>query len=133
MSNLSPFGKARASAFKMFQVIHHEPSVKAYSEAKSMRDQTPKSPSEVVGKVELRGVGFSYPSRLDIPIFEDFSLVIPPGRSVAIVGSSGSGKSTIVSLIERFYDPTAGERQYDDGPILCCNPFFIITELKGED
>lgn len=64
--------------------------------------------AEVKGDIELCNVVFSYPSRPDAIIFKDFSLKIPSGRSVAIVGSSGSGKSTIVSLIERFYDPLSG-------------------------
>ena len=62
----------------------------------------------VDGLVEFRNVSFSYPSRLDVPIFRDFSLTVPAGATVALVGESGSGKSTVVSLIERFYDPQAG-------------------------
>ena len=63
----------------------------------------------VEGHLELKNVHFAYPSRPDVSIFKDFSLVIPKGQTVAIVGNSGSGKSTIVSLIERFYDPNSGK------------------------
>ena len=51
---------------------------------------------------------FAYPTRPDVILFDDFSLHVPAGRSLALVGRSGSGKSSVVSLIERFYDPLAG-------------------------
>ncbi|GIL71759.1 hypothetical protein Vretimale_808 [Volvox reticuliferus] len=62
----------------------------------------------VRGEIELRNVDFAYPSRPDVLIFRDFSLHVPAGKTVALVGSSGSGKSTVVQLIERFYDPLVG-------------------------
>lgn len=52
---------------------------------------------------------FSYPSRPDQVVLKNFSLKIKAGQKIALVGASGSGKSTIVSLIERFYDPQEGE------------------------
>lgn len=61
------------------------------------------------GEIELRHVDFSYPSRPDIIIFKDFNLRIRAGQSQALVGASGSGKSSVIALIERFYDPTAGK------------------------
>lgn len=72
-------------------------------------DQNSETLKVVQGHIELRNVDFAYPSRPDVFVLENFSLVIPPGKTVAIVGSSGCGKSTVVSLIERFYDPIAGE------------------------
>ncbi|PRQ38180.1 putative xenobiotic-transporting ATPase [Rosa chinensis] len=61
------------------------------------------------GDIELRDVDFSYPSRLDEHILHGCCLSIPSGATAALVGQSGSGKSTIICLIERFYDPRAGE------------------------
>lgn len=63
---------------------------------------------EVHGNIEFKDVTFSYPSRPDVIIFRDFSLFFAAGRTVAVVGGSGSGKSTVVALIERFYDPNQG-------------------------
>ncbi|KAL3683714.1 hypothetical protein R1sor_001736 [Riccia sorocarpa] len=102
MPNVSAFGKGRAAAYKIFQMIDHQPTI-------SKHDPTAKKLDSVQGLIELRNIDFAYPSRPDVHIFRDFCLVIPPGKTVAIVGSSGSGKSTVVSLIERFYDPLGGE------------------------
>ncbi|KAL5697264.1 ABC-type xenobiotic transporter [Ranunculus cassubicifolius] len=65
-------------------------------------------PEKLNGSIELRDVEFSYPTRTDAIIFKDFSLSVEAGQSMALVGQSGSGKSTIISLIERFYDPSKG-------------------------
>jgi len=63
---------------------------------------------EVDLSLELRNVAFTYASRPDHRILKDFSLRIPPGSTMAMVGISGSGKSTVISLLERFYDPSNG-------------------------
>lgn len=61
------------------------------------------------GSVELRSVSFRYPARPEVQVFHQFSLKVEPGRSLALVGQSGSGKSTVISLVERFYDAEAGQ------------------------
>jgi ATP-binding cassette, subfamily B (MDR/TAP), member 1 len=65
------------------------------------------------GEIEFRRVDFSYPARSDVQILKDFNLRIRAGQSQALVGASGSGKSTVIALIERFYDPTAGKVMID--------------------
>jgi ATP-binding cassette subfamily B (MDR/TAP) protein 1 len=60
------------------------------------------------GELALEDVSFSYPSRPDASIFSKFSLTVPAGATVALGGQSGSGKSTVIQLVERFYDPLAG-------------------------
>ena len=64
-------------------------------------------PAKLAGAVELRNVSFSYPGT-DRPAIEDLSLTVPAGETVALVGATGAGKSTVVKLIARFYDPTGG-------------------------
>lgn len=61
------------------------------------------------GHIQFNNVSFSYPSRPEVTIFDKLSLDIPAGKIVALVGGSGSGKSTVISLIERFYEPLLGE------------------------
>ena len=61
------------------------------------------------GDIEFRNVSFTYPSRPDVPILKNLSFCVQHGQTLAIVGASGCGKSTVVSLLERFYDPTEGQ------------------------
>ncbi|CAK8563877.1 unnamed protein product [Lathyrus sativus] len=100
--SLSAFAAGQAAAFKMFETIKRKPEIDAY-------DSTGRKLDDIRGDIELREVCFSYPTRPDELIFDRFSLTIPSGTTVALVGQSGSGKSTVVSLVERFYDPQAGE------------------------
>lgn len=67
----------------------------------------------VAGEVEFREVEFAYPSRPDNMVFKRFSLRVLAGQTVALVGGSGSGKSTAIALLERFYDTMGGEIMVD--------------------
>ncbi|PSS23647.1 ABC transporter B family member 1 like [Actinidia chinensis var. chinensis] len=100
--SMTAFAKARVAAARIFRIIDHKPSVERNSESGLEL-------ASVTGQVELKNVNFSYPSRLEVTILRNFSLTVPSGKTIALVGSSGSGKSTVVSLIERFYDPTSGQ------------------------
>jgi len=62
----------------------------------------------VQGNIEFRNVYFSYLSRPEIPILSGFYLTVPAKKTVALVGRNGSGKSSIIPLMERFYDPNLG-------------------------
>lgn len=66
-------------------------------------------PVPAVGTVAMRSITFSYPSRPDVAVFENFNLQINPGEKIALVGPSGAGKTTVFQLLQRFYDPQAGE------------------------
>ncbi|KAJ6400887.1 hypothetical protein OIU84_016334 [Salix udensis] len=99
---LSSFAAGQAAAYKMFETINRKPEIDS-------SDTRGKVLDDIGGDVELRDVYFTYPARPDEQIFAGFSLFIPSGTTAALVGQSGSGKSTVISLIERFYDPQAGE------------------------
>ncbi|CAL5014182.1 unnamed protein product [Urochloa decumbens] len=100
--SMAAFAKARVAAANIFRVIDHKPAISSPNAAGLQLHS-------VTGRLEMRAVDFAYPSRPDAPILRGFSLTVPPGKTIALVGTSGSGKSTVVSLIERFYDPTAGQ------------------------
>lgn len=65
--------------------------------------------SNVRGEIEFKDIDFSYPSRPDTPVLQGFNLRVEAGKTVGLVGGSGSGNSTIISLLERFYDPVSGD------------------------
>ncbi|WBU56014.1 ABC transporter transmembrane domain-containing protein [Paracoccus sediminicola] len=65
------------------------------------------------GEIALRDVSFAYPSRQDLPTLRDVTLTIRPGETVALVGPSGAGKTTVIQLIQRFWDPLAGSVTLD--------------------
>lgn len=77
------------------------------------------------GEIRFENVTFIYPTRPDQVVLKNFNLVLKPGQTVALVGSSGSGKSTVASLLERFYEPTSGSITIDGYP-LKGNQFFFI-------
>lgn len=64
------------------------------------------------GKISLTNIQFTYPTKKDIQIIKEAAIVVDKGKTVALVGSSGCGKSTIIQLVERFYDPDAGSVSY---------------------
>ncbi|XAR71240.1 Xenobiotic-transporting ATPase [Bertholletia excelsa] len=101
-SNLGAFSKGKAAGYKLMEIIKQTPTITGDSSQGKCLD-------EVKGDIEFKEVTFSYPSRPDVIIFSNFSIFFPAGKTVAVVGGSGSGKSTVVSLIERFYDPNQGQ------------------------
>lgn len=100
-SNLGAFSKGKAAGYKLMEVIKQKPTI-------TQESLDGKCLPEINGNIEFKDVTFSYPSRPDVIIFRNFSIFIPAGKTVAVVGGSGTGKSTVVSLIERFYDPNEG-------------------------
>ena len=74
-------------------------------------------PRPVKGEISFEGVNFAYPSRPSLPALDDLNLTIQPGETVALVGPSGAGKTTIVQMIQRFYDPETGQVTLDGIPL----------------
>ncbi|KAA6419418.1 MAG: ATP-binding cassette transporter [Trebouxia sp. A1-2] len=103
--NLKYFQRGKASGAVVFKIIARKPVI---------GDATVQQlPAACEGNVALRNVHFAYPARPENPVFKDFCLQVPSGKTVALVGESGSGKSTVVGLIERFYDPQQGQVMLD--------------------
>ncbi|OQS03291.1 ATP-binding Cassette (ABC) Superfamily, partial [Thraustotheca clavata] len=94
-------GKAKKAVQSIFGIIDRIPSIDCSASNGFVLGR-------VKGEIELRHVAFAYPSRPDNKIYTDYTLTIRAGQTLALVGGSGSGKSTAINLIERFYDPAAG-------------------------
>uniref|UniRef100_A0A8B9RAH3 ATP-binding cassette, sub-family B (MDR/TAP), member 5 n=1 Tax=Astyanax mexicanus TaxID=7994 RepID=A0A8B9RAH3_ASTMX len=100
--NLESVAKARGAAYSIYNTIDMPRPIDSSSEEGY-------KPDSVRGDIEFRNVHFSYPSRKDVKILQGMSLKVPHGKTIALVGASGCGKSTTIQLLQRFYDPEAGE------------------------
>ncbi|XP_068529170.1 mitochondrial potassium channel ATP-binding subunit isoform X1 [Anas acuta] len=85
----------------------------------------------LLGHIAFNHVSFSYPTRPGHPVLRDFSLSLPPGKTVAIVGPSGGGKSTVAALLERFYEPTQGSITLDGHDISSLDPSWLRGQVIG--
>ena len=127
---------AMASAERIFQLMDTKTALPLAA--------APPTPPQVHGSIEFMGVTFGYePGN---PVLHDFSLALRPGETVAIVGATGSGKTTIINLLERFYDPDHGEiridgndiRQLDTGWLrqqvgLVMQDVFLLPDTLGKN
>jgi len=93
--------QAKAAAERLKELINRTPSI-------DMACEGGVTPDEVNGDLEFANVTFSYPSRPEVRVLDGLDLRVRRGGTVALVGASGSGKSTVVALVERFYDPSGG-------------------------
>uniref|UniRef100_H2ZR88 Bile salt export pump n=1 Tax=Ciona savignyi TaxID=51511 RepID=H2ZR88_CIOSA len=121
-SNMEYFAAAKAAAYKVFEIIDRVPEID------SMSDDGHK-PDRVHGKIEFKNVDFTYPSRLDVQILHGVSFVAESGKSVALCGQSGCGKSTCVQLIQRFYDPQNGVVELDGVDIRTLNVRWLREHI----
>lgn len=105
--SISAVASARGAAVKVYQVIDRKSSIDPVDTENGL------SADSIQGDIELSGVNFRYPTREDVQVLHDFSIRVRPGQKVALVGESGCGKSTMISLVERFYDPEEGAVKVD--------------------
>ncbi|CAD5117246.1 DgyrCDS6041 [Dimorphilus gyrociliatus] len=106
-SSFAPdYGKAKVSAAKLFDLFDRKTEIDSFSTEGLKLDR-------LVGHIRFNKCNFSYPSRISTPILRNLDLEILPGKTTALVGSSGCGKSTTISLLERFYNPLEGSIQFD--------------------
>nr|CDM83831.1 unnamed protein product [Triticum aestivum] len=98
--------KAGDSAISVFSILDRKSKIDTSNDEGLVLEN-------VTGDIHFSNVSFKYPSRPDVQIFSDFTLHIPSRKTIALVGESGSGKSTIIALLERFYDPDSGRISVD--------------------
>lgn len=112
---------AKAAGKSAFDVIDRPPMIK--------QDDKDAVMHTLKGQIEFKDVDFFYPSRPDQPILRKFSHAFEEGKTTAIVGPSGSGKSTTVQLVERFYDPNAGQVLVDGKDLKSINLRFYRQQI----
>ncbi len=112
--------RAAGAAMRLLDLMAEEPSIRAPAAPARL-------PRPLRGRITFENVGFEYPTRPGAPALHDFSLTVEPGETVALVGPSGAGKTTVLQLLLRFYDPTSGTVRLDGTDISSVDP----TELRG--
>ncbi|PCH40227.1 multidrug resistance protein 1 [Wolfiporia cocos MD-104 SS10] len=110
------------AAAKLYDTIDRIPDIDSRSE-EGLRPET------CIGEITLENIKFSYPSRPDVPIVKNLSITFPAGKTTALVGASGSGKSTVISLVERFYDPLSGAVRLDGNNLKDLNLMWLRNQI----
>lgn len=127
LTQISPyftaFAKAASAANGLFVTIDRQPLINAL-------DESGDRPEKVDGTIEVSDLSFSYPTRPDVQVLRDFTLTFPARKTTGLVGASGSGKSTIVGLLERWYTPTSGSIRIDGRPIETLNINWLRTHIR---
>lgn len=106
--NIAKLLEGMGASGRMLFLINRVPAIPKRDASKPIVPE-----QKMKGDVEFKKVSFAYTSRPDNPVLQDFSLSIPANSTTALVGSSGAGKSTVVSLLQRFYDITGGQIEID--------------------
>ena len=127
LNGISDYPKAKRAFISVFQTMETPsliPPFKRDNEGKIV-------PENLRGKIEFRNVTFAYPTKPDIDVLKHVSFVIEPGQSAGLVGYSGCGKSTIIQLIERFYDVDEGNGEVllDDINIKDYNLYLLRKKI----
>lgn len=123
--NLRAIGEGIAAGTLIFSIIERKPKLN-YEQYDQSIDM-----GALQGHIELRNVKFSYPSRPDQLVLKGVNIHFVQGETTAIVGATGSGKSTIIQLIERFYDPNEGEVVIDERDLKELNIKEVRKTLIG--
>ncbi|XP_048881336.1 ATP-dependent translocase ABCB1 isoform X25 [Brienomyrus brachyistius] len=120
--NLESVAKARGAAYEIYKTIDLPRPIDSSSKEGH-------KPETVKGDIEFKNINFSYPSRKDVKILQGVNLVVPRGKTIALVGASGCGKSTTIQLLQRFYDPDAGEITLDGHDIRTLNVKWLRENI----
>ncbi|KAH6629576.1 P-loop containing nucleoside triphosphate hydrolase protein [Boeremia exigua] len=127
MTQIAPqilaFTKASSSAEEIFKTIDRQSEIDPLSEEGQV-------PAACYGDIQIKGVSFAYPARPDVAVLCDLQLSVPANKTTALVGASGSGKSTIIGLLERWYNFPSGTIQLDGVDIRQLNPHWLRTNVR---
>lgn len=121
--NMEALSTSRGAAYFVYNVI------KRKSPIDTMSDEGKKTDFNTADEIKLENIFFNYPSRRDIPVLKGFNLNIKKGTTVALVGESGCGKSTIIKLLQRFYDVSFGSLKIGDDDIRDINVRWLRNHI----
>nr|CAB3219617.1 multidrug resistance protein 1A-like [Phallusia mammillata] len=121
-SNMEYFAAAKAAAYKVFEIIDRVPEIDCMSNKGH-------KPDSCRGEITFKQVDFTYPSREDVQILHKVSYTAESGKTTALCGQSGCGKSTCVQLIQRFYDPQNGIIELDGRDIRTLNVRWLRDHI----
>jgi ATP-binding cassette subfamily B protein len=110
--------RASGAASRLAELLQEQPDIAPPAHPVAL-------PEPPLGAVAFDHVTFRYPTRPEVSALDDFSLLVNPGETVAVVGPSGAGKSTLFQLVQRFYDPDGGEVRVDGVPVREADPADI--------
>ncbi|CAF1188857.1 unnamed protein product [Adineta steineri] len=116
------FAEASASGSFVFDMIERKTKI-------NVSDDEGMKPETIKGDIEFKNVKFSYPTRQESCILQNFSMKILSGKTIALVGASGCGKSTIIQLMQRFYDPNNGQILIDGHDIKTLNVAWLRSHI----
>lgn len=119
---IGDFTKGAAAAKSVLELIDQEPHIDPISEEG-------KKPESIQGQISVKGVTFAYPARPTMNVLSSVNMEFEAQKTTAIVGASGSGKSTIVALTERWYDPASGSIELDSDDIKTLNVKWLRSQI----
>ena len=114
--------RAAGAAERIFEILAVRPGIAVPARPLML-------PAPARGRIAFEDVSFEYPSRPGVAALDRFSLVVEPGETVALVGPSGAGKTTVLQLLLRFYDPQAGRITFDGVDIAAVDPAALRARL----
>uniref|UniRef100_A0A7E4UZ02 ABC transmembrane type-1 domain-containing protein n=1 Tax=Panagrellus redivivus TaxID=6233 RepID=A0A7E4UZ02_PANRE len=114
---------ARVAAASVYKTIDRIPDIDPYASADK------KKLYDLKGKIAFKNVYFRYPSRPDVKVLKSLSFTVNPGQTIALVGASGSGKSTVVSILNRLYEYESGSVMIDGVDVRDLNVHWLRTVI----
>ena len=114
--------RARGATERLVELLNSQPAI-------VLAPQIVALPKKVTGAIHFENVDFRYPSRPDTPALENFSLDVEPGETIALVGPSGAGKTTVFQMLLRFYDPQSGTISIDGVRLIDADPQAVRQQM----